>query len=44
MRVKKQAAWETPRPLPSLGPLFYFAAPLLSLVIVCLELVTLFDA
>lgn len=35
---------ERPRPLPSLGPLFYIAASLLSLVILCLELVTLFDA
>lgn len=44
MRGKKQTAWEMPRPLPSLGSLFYFAAPLFSLVIVCLELVTISDA
>lgn len=31
-----------PRPLPSLGTLLYFTAPQLSLVIVCLETVTLF--
>jgi len=31
-------------PLPSLGPLFHFAVPFLSLVTVCLELVTPSDA